>query len=124
MRLFKSFLAASVLSLSLSACATFGDTPQEQLNGAKFAFNTAVAVYNTICAGRSAPTSCTDPKSVAAENSAKDLFENALAAAQASIDAGKPDKDALVAATLSAVVIIENLVADLREQQATKPATQ
>jgi len=111
-KLLATAFAASIL---LSGCATLGlQTPQEKLDGAKFAFATAVSLYNTICLGPTPPASCTDPKAMAAEQAAKDAAANAFAAAQASIDAGKPDKEALVAASLNAVLIIENLVAALR----------
>ena len=110
-----SFVSVLTGAVLLAGCSTLGlETPQEKLDGAKFAFATAVSLYNTICLGPTPPASCTDPKAVAAEQAAKDAAANAFAAAQASIDAGKPDKEALVAASLNAVLIIENLVAALR----------
>lgn len=111
-----AFVSAFAAAVLLAGCSTLGlNTPQEKLDGARFAFGTAVALYNTVCAGPAAPKSCTDPKAVAAEMAAKDLANQTFAAAQASIDAGKPDKEALVSAALNAVLVIENLVAALRE---------
>jgi len=116
MRLLKTAIAAAFL-LSTSACGILPtDTPQDKLNAAKFAFATTAAVYDAICIGATPPPACHDPKAIAAEQAVKDLANNAFAAAQASIDAGKPDAPALVAAAITAVPIIENLLAALRNQ--------
>lgn len=89
-------------------------TPQDKLNAARDGFGAAVVAYGAICSQPKHPAACDDPKAIAAEHAAVTLANASFAAAQASIDAGKPDAGAITESAVQAVTAIGPLVAALQ----------
>ena len=111
----KMFFLAAAMSLPLIGCGTLsGGTPQDHLNAARTAFTAAVVSFEAICAQANAPSACHDAKVLAAKDSAVTLANAGFAAAQASIDAGKPDAEAITQSAVEAVAAIGRLVAAMQ----------
>lgn len=114
MRLSKLCLFAA-LAMPLAACSSLsGGSPQDHLNAARSGFAAATIAYGAICSQPQHPKPCDDPKAQEAERAAVIVANAAFDAAQASIDAGKPDSAAITQSAVEAVAAIGKLVAAMQ----------
>ena len=111
--------ALAALSVLLAACATNGGSPKQSIAQATNAYNASaqtILAYKKLapCGSPNATQLCSDPAVVAQLKVADDAAYRALVAAEAAVNAGKPDADTLIAAANAAAQSLSALTAQVQ----------